>query len=213
MELYFVGGEDLKTRDSKRINKQAFKAAGTPKILIVPWTVEPIEEPNKYWKIMEDYFTDLGAKEINFAKIGDSTKELARKVGRCNLIYLPGGDPRVLLKNLKAKGMDKLIKNFEGIFIGNSAGALVMCDKYAVVKRQDDYPKTTFYKGLGLVNFSVSVHYKSKVPHLAGESADEELQNLSKNRKIYAIPERCALIYKNKKITFIGKVKEFKSLK
>ena len=57
--------------------------------------------------------------------------------------------------------------------------------------------------GIGLVDFSVKVHYRP--------SKDGELKRLSKEEKIYAIPERSALVYDNDNLSFIGNVYLFQN--
>jgi hypothetical protein len=56
--------------------------------------------------------------------------------------------------------------------------------------------------GIRLVDFSVKVHYHS--------SRDSELKELSREGRIYGIPERSALVYDNGALSFIGDVYLFK---
>ena len=53
------------------------------------------------------------------------------------------------------------------------------------------------------MEFTVKVHYKP--------SEDEELKSLSKEERIYAIPERSALVYDNGALTAIGNVYLFQN--
>ncbi|MCS7386295.1 MAG: hypothetical protein NDF55_06125 [archaeon GB-1867-005] len=41
-----------------------------------------------------------------------------------NVIYLPGGNPFIFLDEFSRRGFDGFIGDFNGIIIGNSAGAL-----------------------------------------------------------------------------------------
>lgn len=78
-----------------------------------------------------------------------------------------------------------------------------MC-KECIITKDEDHPYTEIVTGLGLVNFSVEVHYNS--------SRDYELRKLSRGREIYAIPENCAIRYdSNTKIFhFFGDIYLFK---
>lgn len=61
--LYFLGGEDIRRRDSREINSKAFsRAGGTPVILYFPWTATTTD---KYREIIGEYFSDLGASRIH----------------------------------------------------------------------------------------------------------------------------------------------------
>ncbi|MGD6807855.1 MAG: hypothetical protein ACQCN4_12965, partial [Candidatus Bathyarchaeia archaeon] len=53
-------------------------------------------------------------------------------------------------------------------------------------------------EGLGLVDFSVKVHYKAV--------KDALLRRLSMTQKVYAIPQRAAVVYDEGEMRFIGAV-------
>jgi peptidase E len=210
MKLYFHGGEDVKKRDSKEINEKAFANAGkSPTVLIFPWTadVEIIE----YRTVMYDYFKELGGGEIEFAELPDSFQKLKEKIESSDIVYLPGGNVKILVSRIKERKINRLLQRYNKVMIGNSAGSLAMCKRYAVVKGQEGEPKTTTKEGVGKVDFEVTVHYKSAIPELSGRSPDSELITLSRklNILVYAIPERCALVYDNKEIKPIGDIYVF----
>jgi dipeptidase E len=197
-KLYFLGGEDIAKRDSKEINKKAFvDAGGSPAVLIFNWTTESVGKTDKYRNIMVDYFRELGASKIEFAETSDSFEEIAEKISNTDLIYLPGGITRILVERIRNAKAKSLLRKYNKVIIGNSAGALALCREYILTKNKHN-PVTTVNFGFGLVDFSVSVHYDA--------SRDEELGKLSTKRKIYAIPERCALVYDDGNLSFIGDV-------
>jgi dipeptidase E len=200
-KLYFLGGEDVAKRDSKEINEKAFiDAGGSPAVLIFNWTAESIDRTDKYRKIMVDYFRELGASVIEFAETSDSLEEIGEKIDGSDLIYLPGGITRVLVERIKSAKVDSLLRKYNKVIIGNSAGALALC-KDCILTKDKDNPATKIISGLGLVDFSVAVHYDA--------SRDEELKKFSTKRRIYAIPERCALVYDDGRLSFIRRVYMF----
>jgi dipeptidase E len=197
-KLYFLGGEDIVKRDSKEINKRAlFAAGGAPNVLIFPWTSESMDRADKYRNIMAKYFEELGASKIEFADSTESLKELVKKVNRSDLVYLRGGATRVLVERMKNARADNLLRKCNKVVVGNSAGALALCED-CILTKDEDNPVTVMISGFGLVDFSVKVHYNA--------SKDIELKELSMKRKIYAIAERCALVYDGGDPTFIGDV-------
>jgi dipeptidase E len=201
--LYFLGGEDIAKRDSRGINKRAFiDAGGTPFVLVFPWTAESADKVDSYRKIMVDYFKDLGASNVDFAEYSESSWEIAQKVDRSDLIYLPGGFTRILVARIRNKRVDDLLRNYEKVIVGRSAGALALC-KECILTRNRENPETVIITGIKLVDFNVKVHYNP--------SRDDELKELSKEGKIYAIPERSALIYDDDALSFIGDVYLFQN--
>ena len=201
VKIYFLGGEDVNKRKAKEINIKAFDDAGeNPIILIFPWTSESKEKIDKYKRILTGYFEYLAAEEVKFANITDSIQTLNQKINSADLIYLPGGLPKILMKYAKKRNLAKLLQKYNKVIIGNSAGALVLC-KDCVITKDKYHPKTEVIPGLGLVDFSVEVHYDP--------SKDEQLKRLSEDRKIYAIPERCAVVYDGKNLEFIGLIHLF----
>ena len=209
-KIYFLGGEDVVKRTMEKTNKRAMEdAGGNPVALVFPWTAE-VENRN-YRRIAIDYFRDIGAKRMIFAELTDGIRELREKIDLSDLIYLPGGDTDLLFRRLKDSGVSPLLKRYEGIILGNSAGSLVVCKRYAVVKGQDGRPRTGAIRGIGLVDFAVSVHYRSPDRSYSGEEPDKELRALSKRvaAAIYAIPENGALIFDEGKFGFAGEIYKF----
>jgi len=201
--LYFLGGEDVTERDSKEINEKAFmEAGGKPAVLIFNWTTASTDKMGKYGKIMIDYFGDIGAKAVEFAECSDSFEEIAQKTKRSDLIYLPGGVTRILVECLLDAKVDSLLREYDKIIVGNSAGALAL-GRDCILTRGKHSKRTVIIPGLGLVDFSVKVHYK--------ESKDRELKQLSYDRRIYAIPERSALVYDNGSVSCIGDIYLFQN--
>jgi len=202
-KLYFLGGEDVAERDSEEINNEAFmEAGGTPVVLIFNWSAESVDKTEKYGNILVDYFGDIGASAVEFAELSDSLEQIAQKAKRSDLIYLPGGVTTILLERIRESKVDSLLRQYDKIIVGNSAGALAL-GRDCILTKGKRNKRTVIIPGLGLVNFSVKVHYKT--------SKDNELKQLSHKRKIYAIPERCALIYDSGHVSSIGDIYLFQN--
>ena len=198
-KLYFLGGEDLVKRDSENINKKAFvDAGGMPIVLVfIGWASKSVVETEKYRRIIVNYFNDIGAKKIVFAELSDSLEVIGNKMENADLIYLPGGDTKLLIERIKKKGVETLLRRYGKIIIGNSAGALILCSDCLITDNKT-LEETTIVPGVGLVDFCVDVHYNS--------SRDKELMELSKHRRIYAIAEKSALVYDDVRTSFLGSV-------
>jgi dipeptidase E len=202
-KLYFLGGENVAKRDSREINEAAFHDAGeTPAVVVFPWARASFDQAYKRRKRLFDYFRSLGACNVDFVEYSDAYEEINRKVEGADLIYLPGGLASVLVERLKNRSVDRLLRGYDGVVVGRSAGALAL-GKKCVVTRNRRHPTSKMIRGIGLVDFSVKAHYKP--------SRDAALKRLSKQEKIYAIPERSALVYNDGCLSFMGEVYLFQN--
>jgi peptidase E len=208
-KVYFLGGEDIAERNSKEINEKAFTdSGGSPAVLVFPWTAESVDRTIGYNKMTADYFADLGARSVEFVELSDSLQEIAERMSASDLIYLPGGDTKLLLARMIDSKVDSLIREYRKVIIGNSAGALALSKNYVVVRGEDGETKAEAAPGLGLVDFGITVHYRMPSKIYSGRSLDNELESLSQELEmaIYAIPETCALICSDGSLSFVGSV-------
>jgi peptidase E len=197
-KLYFLGGENIAKRDSREINESAFSDAGeAPAVVVFPWARASFDSTFKRRKRLFDYFRSLGAGTVDFADYSGTIREITRKIEHSDLIYLTGGLTSVLVERLKNKSVDTLLRKYEGVVVGRSAGALALGKKCVVTKNRR-HPTPRIISGIGLVNFTVTAHYSS--------FKDEALKKLSHQEKIYAIPEHAALIYEDGALSFMGEV-------
>lgn len=202
-KLYFLGGENVAKRDSREINEAAFDdAGGAPTIMVFSWARASIDQMYKRRLRLFNYFRSLGARIVDFASYFDTIEEITRKVEYSDLIYLPGGLTSVLVQRLKNKNADRLLLKYKGVVVGRSAGALALGRKCVVTKKRHN-PTSQMINGIGLVDFSLKAHYKP--------SKDAVLKNFSKKEKIYAIPERSALVYNEGTLSFMGNVYLFQN--
>jgi len=140
--------------------------------LVIPWTTNDESKEKKYRKIIEEYFKDVGFEEVIFLGKDDNSLKINEKFEKVDVIYLPGGDPQILFEEMKKRNLDQKIKDFEGIIIGNSAGAIVLS--------KGKIEGNKIYHGFGIVDFYVKVHFSLNSIH-----------ELSKDfENVVGIPER-----------------------
>jgi dipeptidase E len=201
-KFYLLGGENVLRRNAKEINQEAFAdAGGDPKVLVFTWAKVSFDKTYQKQKRFLDYFTSLGAKAINIADYSAPLCEIQQKTAESNLIYLTGGVPSVLIERLRKQNTDSLLGNFDGVIVGRSAGALVLCRKFVITYRSNC--KVKVIDGFGLVDFTLKAHYKA--------ANDGDLLKLSKTEKIYAVPEGSAIVSENGKNSFINPVYLFEN--
>ena len=191
MKLCFIGGEDVKRRTMKKIYKKLMHG----RILVLEWTTENEEKIAKYKKVLSDYLSEFG--NVKILDLKTNSKEVKEEIKKANVIYIPGGLPEIFMKYARKFKLKSALSNFNGTIIGNSAGALVL-PKKVIITKDEDHPKTKLLNGLGLVNFSIEVHYHNN---------DDELRQI-RVTPIYAITENSAMIYdtETKEFEFYGKV-------
>ena len=198
VKLYFLGGENIDKRDSKNINLNAFEAAGgAPSVLVIPWAQSSFGKTFDQRRLLFEYFRSLGANSVSFAEYWDEIDEISDKINSSDLLYLPGGLTTILLERIRTKGIDLLLKNFCRVIVGRSAGALALCKAGVLTKKRRKRENVTL-PGLRLVDFNLKVHYNP--------SKDEQLMRLSFEDKIFAIPQKSALVFEDGVLSFIGEV-------
>ena len=195
VKLYFLGGENIRKRDAKEINEQAFHdAGGAPRVLVISWARPSFDKRYQRRKSVFNYLRSLGASRVDFAEYSEPMEEIEQKIKCSDLIYITGGQASVLVERLRQRNVDALLREYDGVIVGRSAGALALCRRCIVTQRHKRAIKIV--EGLGQVDFCVKAHYKP--------SKDVVLRKLSKEEKIYAVPERAALVYANGTLSFIG---------
>ena len=139
-------------------------------------------------------FKGYGAKKVEFtSNLND--EEIKQRIKETDLIYIAGGDTIKLLGEIKQKNLEGLIKSFEGIIVGNSAGAYVCCKGFVEETNRKIIP------GFGMVNIFIKAHYVSEF--------DNMLSELSEKEKIYAIPDSSVIVVEKGKLSFRGDVYKF----
>ncbi|MGW6666441.1 Type 1 glutamine amidotransferase-like domain-containing protein [Peribacillus sp. NPDC055009] len=188
MDICFIGGGNHTDNElgevflelSKMIKRDA-------KILIIPFATDNsryeswMASIKQAFSIMENVSIELLNEDL-------SDKEMKKSIKEHDILYFIGGKPERLIHVIEEKGLVPIIKDFQGLIIGYSAGSLAFCND-CIITKDKDYPVTVVIKGLGLVGFSVEVHYEDNI--------DGELIPLSNERRIYAIPNGSAIFSKN----------------
>ncbi len=196
-KYYLLGGENTHKRDAEKINQRAFNDAGAePKILVFSWARASFDNTFAKSKLLFDYFRSLGASTINTVSYSSTNSEIVEKIAQSDLVYLTGGVPSMLIERLKKMGVDSILREFEGVIVGRSAGALALCKKCVITYRSTSEVKVIY--GLGLVDLTLKAHYRL--------GWDRELIELSKTVDIYAVPKGSALVYDKGNLSTINNV-------
>ncbi len=188
------------------------------KVLIVPFSfhedyIKTPEEWNnefkfqrgKAYKKLVEPFLDYGIVEdnINFLNYFLDNRETAKiKLNNSDIIYFQGGYPDKLMKRLEQFNIVDDIRNFKGIIMGASAGAMVQFKEYHLTP-DDDYYEYNYYNGLGFIDdFEIEVHYRNTL-----EQRESMRRYFSERRKkIYAVGNEGAIVYNKGTVKTFGDV-------
>ena len=153
-------------------------------------------------------FFKFGLKESQIHWVNyftDSKAEMEAKIEKSNILLLTGGAPDLMMKRIKEFKLKPLLKNYQGLMIGYSAGAMIQLDTYHITP-DDDYPQFGYKTGLGcLQGFAIEPHYHgSKIQNQSIETVRKE-----KQIPVYGIYEKGGILVKEGKLSFFGQVERF----
>lgn len=175
------------------------------KILYVPlaWDDKTF---NGCLEFMTEELKDVEAQGIEMIKSGQELSEKIFEDYAC--IYIGGGNTFSLLKELKESKNFKKIQNYlknDGIIYGGSAGAIIFGKSLESCKTDDENRvNLEDIDGFDLLNdYSLLCHYTNRDEKRTEESTNY-LFELSKSKKVIAIPEEDTLIVTNSEIEVIG---------
>lgn len=118
-----------------------------------------------------------------------------------DILFLTGGTPDLTMQRVKERNLTEVIKRFDGIVIGCSAGARVQCSLFHITPNVK-YPVFYHDPGIGLLpkQYGVAVHY------MLGSYHDYYLRKtvFQTHRQTLIMDNFSAAIFCNQKRKFIG---------
>lgn len=169
-----------------------------------------VEEGDKRWKIAElsDLAHYVGGK-IDFIDLLTLTLDEVRdRMASVDVIYVVGGNPDYLLYVFQKTGFDKLLGELlhEKVYIGSSAGSMVLTRRATGKQYLDIYAKTKTFgveDYLGFVDIIFRPHIgSSDLPKYQFETLQEAASGLEYD--VYALRDSQALTMQDGKLQFVG---------
>lgn len=157
------------------------------------------EKTDKHVNIFVESFNkiDISFKFVNIIDYRVKKEDTRDIITNSDIIFIMGGDTYNEFQYIKEYELVDVIKKFEGVIIGVSAGSLNMSDNVCYLDEYRDY-KLVQYKGLGLADINIYPHFDLNDKDFLNETLE-----VSKYKKLYALPNDSFVIVKND-IKFIG---------
>lgn len=197
------GGAGLQTLEAnKRLNEVVDHSKPC---LYIPLAMEQENYASCYEWIKDE----LKNVDVPYIEMVQSTDELAAMdLNDFGVIFIGGGNTFKLLNDLKISGAFEKIKeylNSEGVIFGGSAGAIIF-GKDLEACRLDDVNEVNLKEinGFNVLNgISILCHYTNQSVE-KNEKNKQYLLELSRHRKVVALPEEITLFINGEDIEVIG---------
>ena len=161
---YFCSGFNTENAFWPELAKQLKKdLTGTERVVYIPGSGTPdkIEKAlNKLIPAFTEHFKKIGIVFDNVECITPKTNEENAKelVENSNMIMLTGGNPILQQELYLSKGLVPILKNYHGVILGFSAGAMNMSKYIIITPCSDEYPDFDIRPGLNLSEISIYPH-------------------------------------------------------
>ena len=188
----------------EKIRQEFMRRIGTDRTqrVAIVTTAASGKADNKYAKLAEAQFKKLGFSAVDFIDIEFDSPKILNKY---HIIYVCGGNTFYILYHLKKSGADKvlskLLKKSDIIYIGVSAGSIVLAPTIRLAATVDPDPNDiglTDFTGLGVIDFEIHPHYDPE--------QESEIINYEKNsnHKVIRLSNSQAFVLSDSKQKLIG---------
>jgi len=173
----------------------------------IPSAPDPVRG---HFKEVEMFFRDVSPSftlgYIDIHNEREKTTHLERQLRECNAVYLSGGNTFHFLKAIRDSHMDLVLERLasEKVFIGTSAGGLIMTPNIELASRENDTGVENT-KALALVRFGFYPHFKPG----NSDQLREIKSCLSEMPEIYGLPEFSGLAVTETETIPLGPVYRF----
>lgn len=196
---------DLKTVMENPIFSQSIKdKKSIGGIVIIPSSPENVTKTRVYGAEIIDTFkaNDIHFNQVKYIDTLEDLTGISNALNNYSVIFLMGGRTKVQNAFFEHIQLADVINHFNGIVIGQSAGALNMCRSTFLSPEHEESGEVEFLKGLGLVDFQLEVHF----------DVNNTLQKTFITSSIddaYCISDNGAIIENGSQISIIGDVYQY----
>lgn len=162
MIRYYCSGFDINDAFGHGLGDM-FKSElkGTNSIVYVPGGFDKIEKvKTKYIPAFIEHFKNIGIvfDKVNLVEPSLTKEEAKNMIKNADFIMLMGGDPFKQRDLCNKLDILEDLKNFDGIMMGFSAGAMLMSKYIIIIPCSEEYPDFHIEEGLNLDELSIYPH-------------------------------------------------------
>lgn len=149
------------------------------------------------------WFRNIGIEFESVHVIDDRKTETdcAALINNASVIFLMGGTTLLQIEFLQKNSLVSALKQFNGVIMGLSAGAINMAVN-SFYSADEDYEKAHIYKGIGLADVSVEPHFSIENKELL----DNDVLPFSEMIDIYAMCDDSAILICDDKRQYYGDI-------
>lgn len=130
-------------------------------ILFISADSKDIEKVSLYSQLLFEGLRLSGIEFKNYLILSNKTKINAKEyVEKADLIFLSGGDTYIQHQFFTEIKLKYLLINFNGLIIGQSAGAINMANSVFNSPENQEQSEPIFFDGLGLTNINIAPHFQ-----------------------------------------------------
>ena len=130
-------------------------------ILFISADSKDIEKVSLYSQLLFEGLRLSGIEFKDYLVLSDETKNNAKEyIEKADLIFLSGGDTYIQHQFFTEIKLKDLLVNFNGLIIGQSAGAINMANSVFNSPEDQEQSEPIFFDGLGLTNINIEPHFK-----------------------------------------------------
>ena len=131
---------------------------------------EGVERNRKYESFTHEWQVIASQHDAQFLLIDNATEDVAEeraKLSSANVLLITGGNPCILLSNLRKSGMDKVIAALstkdDCVLAGYSAGAMIFTPTVQMCAGEDNRnTQLTNFDALNFVDYEIFPHYSEQ---------------------------------------------------
>ena len=168
------------------------------------------KETDDHAQYLFEAFKLSGLTFHNYFILDDRNKKQAKElIENASLVFLCGGDTytqNLLFNELHLK---KLLKDYDGIVLGQSAGALNMAEKVFSSPEEIIWNKPIKFKGLGLTDINIEPHFildEKQIQDVNILNGRKYVIEESYSRDIYALEDKSHIRIENEDIALHGNI-------
>lgn len=165
MKLFLTSSNNFVTND---IVKHLDAEPTEMRVTFIPTAAE-VEKGDLQWlKDDRQALVDAGFQVTDFTLTGKNSVQVREMLSNTDFVFVSGGNTFYLLQEMRKSGFDTEVRSFlenGGIYGGSSAGSVVAGPYIRLIEALDDpsdAPDLKDYKGLGLVDVMLFVHWGSE---------------------------------------------------